>query len=330
MITTKKRLTSLALVLALLLLSVAGLSGCYFIDSGRMDEIEGTYELTHYSTDENEIEKQGITLYMTLRADGTGYYAYRDNDTALHYSALRCRYTQDTENAGHYSYVEVDFKGDGDYHKLGINARGKTLNSRQVKYKGNLFEGTLTTDYYIDVDFKKINRATDLSFIKAKLGEAPFIPHAALPISGYYYHSGVDSDETPDWETHDPFVYLYLKFDLIDGTGKAWYMLKADEVERTESFSVGISSEVGEGDGAGGTGRTYTLGFGSTSVKAYVSGYYVRELRIPYTFTMGGVEYDGYIVEYRSGAEDKTEAEILADIDSVILSYERQKDQASE
>ena len=71
-----RRLISLATVLALLILSAAVLSGCYVVKSGKMYKIEGTYQLTSYSGKSDYIAERGMTLYIVIRSDGTGYYAY--------------------------------------------------------------------------------------------------------------------------------------------------------------------------------------------------------------------------------------------------------------
>ena len=76
-----KKIISVILLSALLVLSLFNLSGCYNVRSGKMKRVQGTYELTGYSTDKDEIEARGIKLYVVIRSDGTGYYAYEDKDT---------------------------------------------------------------------------------------------------------------------------------------------------------------------------------------------------------------------------------------------------------
>ena len=113
----KKRVLVSILLLCSLLFSLFYLSGCYMISSGKMKNVEGTYELVTYSTDEDEIASRGIKLYMVIKGDGTGYYAYTDNDTELYYAELRCRFTQDPEKSGYYEYVEINFTGENDGYK---------------------------------------------------------------------------------------------------------------------------------------------------------------------------------------------------------------------
>ena len=150
------------------------LCACYIVSPARMRNIEGTYQLTTYSTSEDKIAARGMTLYMVIRSDGSGYYAFSDNDTELYYSDVKCRFTQDSERSGYYSYVEVDF-GNGEWVNLGVNSNSKTLGSSVPKYKGNIFEGTLEVDYYTTVTFTRVSRIKDMRFINKQLGEVPYL-----------------------------------------------------------------------------------------------------------------------------------------------------------
>lgn len=310
-----KKTITLCIVAVLLIFTLLTLGGCYIIDSGSMSEIEGSYVLSRYSTDEDEIAANDICLYIMIKSDGTGYYAYSSKSVPLHYSALRCRFVADSEEAGKYSYVEINFDGDSEWHSFGINAGAETLNSSKPKYKGNLFAGDLAIDYYIDVDFKRVDTRTSIYYMRSKLGEAAILPYGALRLDGSYFFGGIAADSAgyePITEPH-PFVYLYLDIDLILGTGKAWYMLSTDEVEMTEEFSV----EISEGSDGG-----YKVKLGDKEYDAVVNGSYIQYIRIPYP--LGGYS-DAYIELNPSGY--KTEEEILADIDMAKLSYERWKDE---
>lgn len=296
----KRRLISATLALILIFCTLL-LSGCYIVDSGAMSDVVGTYKLTNYYTDEDMIAARGICLYIVIKADGTGYYAYSDNDTELYFSELRCRYTQDTEEPGHYSYVELDFRGDGgDWFNLGINSGAGTLNARKPKYKGNLFEGNLEIDYYIDVDFRRVSSATDLAYLTMQLGYAKCLPFAALRLDGSYYYAGVTYDAPEGGEVYDPFVYFYLTLDLYSDTGRVWYMLKSDEVAKNEQIDLSVAAS---DDG-------YLLTLGEDEVRGVVNGSYVQYVSIPYEFMLDGVGYDGEITLNFTGYLDDSTREI--------------------
>ena len=230
---SNRRLLSIALVL-ILILSTTVFSGCYQVNSGKMSDIEGTYELTNYSGKSNYLEEKERKLVMVIRADGTGYYGYSDNTTDAFISELRCRYTADTEKSGHYSYVEIDFTGRGEYTKFAVNVRGKNLNSSTPKYKGNLFEGNLAFDYYLNIDFTKIDDSTDRNVIDNEFKGAPFYPYGLKKFNGTYEALGFlgTTPNTPSDAVipESPFVYFFIQLDLNVGKARAWYMLKEDEV----------------------------------------------------------------------------------------------------
>ena len=168
----KKALTKIS-ALALAIFSLLSLSGCYSIKSGKMTRVEGTYELTTYSTKINVIEEKGIVMYLVINGDGTGYYAYSDHDTEAYYDTVSIRFISDTEKSGYYSYAEIDFKGDGIYTKLGIysSLKTKTLNFSIPRYTGGVLNGDFRLDYYESVTFTRVSRKTDLSYVKSVMGD---------------------------------------------------------------------------------------------------------------------------------------------------------------
>ena len=117
-----RRLISFAIALILLILTTSVLSGCYVIKSGRMHKIEGTYALTSYGGDVDRLAENGIQMFLVIREDGTGHYAYLDNDTEPYIADIRCRFINDTEDPDKYSYVEIDFGG-AEYEKFAVFAQ---------------------------------------------------------------------------------------------------------------------------------------------------------------------------------------------------------------
>lgn len=238
-----RRLISFTMVLALLILSAAVLNSCYVIKSGKMNKIEGTYQLTGYSGKGDNIAERGIIMYMVIRADGTGYYAYRDNNQTPYVSELRCRFIQDTEQAGLYSYVEIDF-GTGTYEKFGINAptwgKSTNLNSQKPVWKPIEWGEPLEIDYNISVDFLRVDNATDLSYITEEFGKAPSLPYGAKKYDGTYKLEGVFlNDKSPDVATvpDNPYVYYYVTFDFVDRTAQIYNMSKSNEITSTVRIS---------------------------------------------------------------------------------------------
>ncbi len=166
-----RRIASLALAV-ILMLSTLAFSGCYVISSGTIKQVSGTYKLTKYTDKVDRLETDGIELYLVLSSGSTGYFAYRDNETAGYTRTVSIRYIEDTEEPGKYSYVEVDFEGKGEYEKFGIYCKlfERKLNATRTKWKGNPFEGTLQVDYTISIGFERVSSATDLSYVNKHFG----------------------------------------------------------------------------------------------------------------------------------------------------------------
>ena len=154
-----------------LLLGVILGSGCYVVKGVKMSKLVGTYELTHYSGKEDYIARDEKKLYIVINSDGKGYYVYEDKNTPLHCAEITCRFTANQEDSSVYDYVGLSFsRNTSEYHKLAVN--GKNLNSKQTKWKPiNKIGDPLEIDYYIDVDFNKVDNATDLSYVEKTLGK---------------------------------------------------------------------------------------------------------------------------------------------------------------
>ena len=233
-----RHLLSFVTVLALLLSLSTLLSGCYVVRSGKMKQIEGTYELTSYSGLTDYIAEKERTLFMVIKADGTGYYAYKDNSTAPHIAEIRCRFIADEESSGKYAYVEVNFIGGTDYEKLAVSASGEytNLNSRTLRWKNTskLSEGT----YTVNVGFTRVDDATDLSYVNEHFGEYDPLPHGSLRFAHSYELQQIEDQRDTGEALESPYVYSFMKVDLVARKLKAWYMLKSDEIAHADEYDI--------------------------------------------------------------------------------------------
>ena len=228
---SKRRLLSLIMVLTLILSATAVLSSCYIIKSGKMKDIEGTYQLTTYSRDTDLIEKRGIVLYVVIRADGTGYYAYKSNGTEPHIAELRCSFTSDSEKSGHYSNVAINFGYGSDATNFGITAgsESSSINSNTT-YWGDKWD--IKWQY---VTLKRVSKATDLSYINENFGAYDVLPYGLLKANGGYDLLSITSNTGDDV---NPFVYYLMDVNLYTLKTTVWYMLKQDEVACVETFDI--------------------------------------------------------------------------------------------
>ncbi len=280
-----RRFLSLTLVLALVLSLSTLLSGCYMVKSGKMNQVEGTYKLTGYTGKTNYLEERGIELYIVIRSDGTGFYAYKANGIEPHISEIRCSFERDPEESDKYSYVSINFGNGSDPIKLAIVAQifklETNLNSQKPVWKPIVWGETPSIDYNIDVDFTRVSTATDLSYIHENFGNYNLVPYGVMRYSGTYEAFTVSDmsgsagmTEYPEY----PFVYCYLDIDLVTNKGKIWYMLKSDETARVVDFDVSVDT-----DGMGG----YKFKFDTTEIKTEAGSSSATYISLPFTTTLG-------------------------------------------
>ena len=311
-----RRLISLATVLALLILSVAVLSSCYVVKSGKMNRVEGVYKLTTYSGKTNYLEERGIEMYMIIRADGGGYYAYKDNDTAPYISELRVTYESDPEESGKYSYVNIKFTGSGDPAHLAVYAPtfdfNTNLNSQKPVWKPIVWGETPEIDYYIDVDFTRVERSTELDALKELFGDAPLLPYDAKRYDGTYKLESIvmtsDTAEMPE----NPYVYYYITLDFVAGTAKIHNMKKDDEIASTATLNdLSVSYENGD----------YRISMGGKSYLINTtSSHLAYSLDIEESFEGGS-----YTLCFHHW-HDMTEEQILDSIENDVNNYLASKD----
>ncbi len=294
-----KKTISASLVLILIFAICTPLTACYHVNSGSLSDIEGTYRLTGYLGKEDLKEARGIELSIVIRSDGTGYYAYKSNDTDAYISPIKCEFEADEENPGKYSYVTLTFSKDSTKHRLAIDAKNKNLNSQTAVWKGSLFDGNLTIDYYIDVDFTKISKDTDLTSLKKDFGDIPFYPFGSLDFGGIYKLGYLKSGGTGS----DNFVYYYVRFDPQKSLGEAWYMLKEDEEAVHRNFKLSVVED----------GSKFYYKFDGTRVDPSTAEY---DDYITHRYRDGSLvlDYFGYL------SDEELEAEIANDISQYLES----------
>jgi hypothetical protein len=281
------------------------------IKSGKMDKIEGTYKLTGYHGKSDYLTEREIELYLVIRSNGMGYYAYKSKTVEPHIAELRCSFKSDPEESGKYSYVTLNF-GDGSGGiDFGVVAKGlfdiKTnLNSQKPVWEGNILEGTWHIAYNIDVDFIRVSTKTDLSYVEEEFGKYDVVPYGAMAYNGTYESFGVVTTDNSPYDVEmpeDPFVYSYFDIDVINKTGKMWYMLKSDEKAMIVDFAVGFETNPFGG---------YNLKFGNVAVRTEKIGSSTYAY-IPYTTDVG--EYALYFALFGEMEEESI-------LENIQLQYE--------
>lgn len=171
---------NIALILIVLLIACTLCLALVACNPAKLGKITGTYQLTMYSRqaksdsdNENLIEKWGITAYLVVRDDGTGYFVYESNDVDLLAITVSLKYTYDSDDAQKVRSIEVsDAKELSDNHigwnnNLKVNYQGRKecyLTCSKIAF-GSLSPSSGSTTY------TRVDKATDLSYVQKQLGK---------------------------------------------------------------------------------------------------------------------------------------------------------------
>ncbi len=242
--------------------ALVAFEGCYKTNPATMNDLVGTYELTLFTrryTDENVkregeedkpeiihdyIQEKGITAYLVVGSEGKGYYVYKDNQTPVSAAEVKIQYnyeektegegenatTVKTDNIKTLRYFDgkdraKDYPGAGE-ESLGFDNKNKSLNVTYNAYNGIILKRNNTQR----VDYKKVDSATNLSYVERKLGQKlRIVPYELIRFDGKFYTDYVQEND------EDPYICAELKVDVL--TGKADFT-----AIKKEDFSKEIKS----------------------------------------------------------------------------------------
>ena len=163
----KKLKALLSLFLVTLLLFAT--TGCYIVQAQKMKRVKGTYELTYYTRTDgktsavtNYIETYGYKVYLVVTGSSQGYCVYSDNDTAPYYYTCNLSYTYNEENSSLVDYVNYSYNGKS--QNFAVTKGALNFTRPAIKLSENIASDG------IDVDWKRVDSATDLSYVEEVLG----------------------------------------------------------------------------------------------------------------------------------------------------------------
>lgn len=223
-------------------------SGCYSIKEQTKQDIQGTYKLTRYyktatskDTEHDYIVEKGMTCFLVVDGSGKGYYVYKDNTTPEYAIPAVFNFEESQDNQGKYTMLSYQTEINSSVERLGVTR--KALNKTVPIFTGSLLNGSCTTEYYIYTDYEKVDKATDLTYVKKQLPNVTVYEYGEYSYSGYFEKIWVESLFL-SYDDADTYVYYYIRFDPKANKAKTYYMLKSDMTERTkeESYSVSVSS----------------------------------------------------------------------------------------
>lgn len=241
-----------------LLCAPAFLSGCvsYTSNPGKMDELEGTYELSQYTykPDEGEqidfIKEKKAKSYLVVNSSGYGYTTYEDNEQPFYVDSVRYQfiYSYDDNNEKTDLISKINYtRGISDKAwspregrlELGFNKKAKTLNITALNTKFNFGDISVGLKYTMHVTYKKVNTATDLSYVnkvyKTTLSTIPF--ETKILDNTWYRYDMFDSEV-------NPFIYNYVKFDVKNNKMLTKMALKSDEQQTSnDNLPFAVTAE---------------------------------------------------------------------------------------
>ncbi len=233
-------------LVALLIAAFSMLSfGCYVVQSQKMKNVKGTYKLVHYTYTPSYERKEGYTptttdyiadygyeVYLVVTGTGEGYYAHKDNETSAFSVEVTLSYEYEEEDSSKVRYVNY-----ADATNVFSGQYGVTKNrlnySRPAFDYTQLFTHKKMRSEDIDKDWEKVDKATDLSYVKKQLGEIKEYGYEEYAMRGIYEltsYQSTQADAATDAAVENPYQYYFISLETATGATSAtvYYALKAD------------------------------------------------------------------------------------------------------
>lgn len=230
------------LVAIIFIVSALMSMGCYFVNPQTMKDVKGTYELTSYTkrynnasdgTNVDYITDYGYKIYLVVTGTDRGWYVMQSNETATYAKEVKLTYEYDTEETNKLRYVFYRDSTTDESYKTRLGITKDTLSHNQL-------HDIFTKPYTINMSFKKVDKAIDLSYVTEQLGEFPTYGYDVYKYSGLYsissYGQGLGGALVEEYE--HPYIYYFYALDAETKRGTAYYALKSDGVQRTEEREI--------------------------------------------------------------------------------------------
>ena len=226
-----KKLRRICIAIATILMSVFALSSCMVIQAQKMDKVKGTYVLTSYTRTNGKTNKttdyitDGYESYLVVTGSSQGYFVHKDNQTEAYSRKVFFTYTYDEEQTSKVARVRYSFVNGGTGDDMGVTAGGLNYSKPRI-YLSDL----VNSDGY-SISWKKVDNATDLSYVKSQVGELREYDLGDYEVEGIYSAYG------PYWENNasnatenpvNPYVYYFAEFDAVAKQVRIVYLRKEE------------------------------------------------------------------------------------------------------
>lgn len=246
-----KKLKTVCVTMALLL-GMTALSGCFIINSQKMKDVKGTYQLTHYTYTPKYERKEGYTpktidyiadrgyeVYLVVTGESKGYYVYKDNQTEAFSKEVSLSYQYSTENTSEIDYVKYMDSTSSEWSEFGVTKDALNYSKPAFDYT-ELFTQRPMRSEALDKGWKKVDDATDLSYVKEKMGAIKEYGYDDFKVMGLYELNSYTYTQESAETLENPYQYFFVAVDTAKGVmrAKVYYALKIDGVARTESYTI--------------------------------------------------------------------------------------------
>ena len=253
-----------SLVLLLAISIIASLCSCYTISAQKLDNVKGTYKLTHYTYTPSYERKDGYTPthrnyitdekylyedYLIVTGSNTGYYVHKAKDTEAYSKEITLSYQYSIEEPSRVEYVifndALTVNSTMGTNKLGVTKNGLNYYKGGLDYT-ELFTNRKMRSEDISVRWEKVDKAIDLSYAQSQLGTLKTYDYKAFGARGIYELTATvntTSGETIESE----YQYFYYVIDTAANTTTVAVYYATTEAPTTQkTASVTLSHTAGD------------------------------------------------------------------------------------
>ena len=194
----------------------------------------------NYITDENYLYED----YLIVTGSGRGCYVHKDVNNSAYGKEVNLSYIYNSEDSSKVEYViwndALSGNSDSGGHKLGVAKDRLNFSLPAFDYTQLFTKKKMRSDD-IYVSWEKVDRATDLSYVKKKLGELKEYSYENYGVRGIYEWDTsivVETNEVVDFD----YQYYFIVIDTANGvtTAKISYALRETptvRVDKTVAFT---------------------------------------------------------------------------------------------
>ena len=253
-----KKVKNLLAILIVVSILVAT-TGCYMISGQKMKKVKGTYKLTNYTYTPTHERRDGYTPktydyvngadylyedYLIITGSSIGYYVHKQLGQEAYVKEVTLSYEYSQDDSSKVEYIifndSITVNGnEGGKNRLGINRENLNYTKAAFDYK-ELFTKREMRSEYLSVSWKKVDKATDLSYVEEQLGNLIKYDYKSFSVRGIY-HLLTSNNTVGDDISENKYQYFYYVIDTAENgiRATAYYALKdSPNDQKTNSVSI--------------------------------------------------------------------------------------------